>query len=148
MKNTEKYVLMHTTKNTYRSLEKHSFIDFLSYEKCVNYIVEQENLFDRNRTENGRFCNKYYNDECGNKIADHGDKIFDIDGNYNTYRILRINELDINDWLDIFETETPYILLNVVDNGILEQIELELRDTPYYDNVTAFIEAKKRYESI
>lgn len=141
MKTTkEKYVLMHTTKNTYRSLEKHSFIDFLSYEKCANYIVEHEDLISRNRDKRGRFTKLFFTDVNGNHIADYGDKVFDIDGFYNMYRILKIDDLDINDWLDIFETSAPFVLIDQITCEILEQIELELRDTQFYKNYLEFIE--------
>lgn len=143
-KHTEKYVLLHTTKNTYRSNLKTKYIGYFTYDNAINCIVEKENLFDKNRAENGRFCKKYYNDECGNRIAEYGDFKFDIDGWYNMYRILTIKQLDINDWLDIFETEVPFELLDVADNAIIEQIELELRNTPYYDNIMEFIAAKQQ----
>lgn len=138
--NKEKYVLMHTTKNTYRSLEKHRFIDFLSYKQCVNYIVNHEDLICRNRDNNGRFTKLFFTDVNGNYITRYGSKFFDIDGHYNLYRMLRIGDLDINDWLDIFETTVPFVLVDKITNEILEQIELELRDTQFYDNYLEFIE--------
>ena len=144
MKNTEKYVLLHTTKNTYRSNMKAEYIGYYSYENAVNYIAEHEDLFDKNRSENGRFCKKYYTDCSGNIIAEHGEFKFDIDGFYNMYRILRIDDLDINDWLDIFESAVPFEFVDQITDEILEQIELELRDTQFYGNYLEFVEFRNK----
>ena len=145
MKNTEKYVLLHTTKVTYRSNIKTEYISYCTYDNAVDYIIEHEDLFYSNRNEKGQFCKKYYTDCSGNIIAEYGDFKFDIDGWYNMYQIMKIAELDINDWLDVFETEIPYSLLGEIDNVTLEQIELELRDTPFHDNITEFIEENQKY---
>ena len=145
MENTEKYVLLHTTKKTYKRTQTTKYIGYYTYDSAVDYIVEHENLFDKNRDESGKFCCKYYTDECGNRIAEYGDFTFEIDGWYNTYQIMKIEQLDINDWLDVFESEIPYSLLGEIDNATLEQIELELHDTPFHENIIEFIEENKKY---
>lgn len=60
--------------------------------KLMKYIGDY--LFITNRDEKGRFVKPYYIDGGGNYVADLDDTYFDFDGDYNTWYIKPLCELN------------------------------------------------------
>ncbi|MGN0187382.1 MAG: hypothetical protein ACI392_06525 [Paludibacteraceae bacterium] len=58
----------------------------------MNYIGNY--LFIENRDANGRFVKPFYSDGNGNYVADLDGTIFDFDGDYNTWYIKPLCELN------------------------------------------------------
>lgn len=75
---------------------------YANYDNAVDYILKVENnLFIEDEDSEV----KVYKDGSGHIVATYGDKYFDFDGDYDSYKIIPIGDADINDIIDVITTD-------------------------------------------
>lgn len=118
MKTQTTLAVFHITRGgRFHNAGHKEFFGFFTYDDFVSYLCDYKDMWDKNRDNKGRFCKKYYTDGTGNHVADHGDMVFDFDGDYNRYVLVPFNKLD---------TDEKYIIFrdgNYIEEDVCSSVE-------------------------
>lgn len=68
-----------------------------TYDELLNTIIERENLFEYNRDKDGKFCQKYYNDDVqGLGLWINSLRYGDMEYDNRQGKVYRIEEMSCN----------------------------------------------------